>query len=54
MTVAELREKLDDYGDHLPVRIGVNVDTEDQETYEIVEVIDRYIDGELTIILAEP
>jgi len=36
MTVAELKEALDDYGDHLQVRIRVRKDDGDDRLYPIV------------------
>jgi hypothetical protein len=49
MTVGELREKLDNWGDHVPVMID---STGNNDPKLIDEIDDDTIDGELTVVIS--
>lgn len=51
MTVGELRDLLDDFGDHLPVKLDIAEPGASNPKYSEPDVHDLTIDGEITVVL---
>jgi hypothetical protein len=51
MTVGQLREQLDAFGDHLPVKLLGYREKDDEVYFDEFDVTDTTLEGEVTIVL---
>jgi hypothetical protein len=51
MTVGQLREQLDAFGDHLPVKLLGYRENDDEVYFDEFDVTDTTLEGEVTIVL---
>jgi len=51
MTVAELIEKLEDYGDHLPVKLVIRGKLAGDDIYSDISVGDERVNQEISVVI---